>query len=160
MPWGDIALLVASAFAIAVVFCGVFGAAAFVLWKMLAPREPRRGEDEADEPGPLMSFALPFTAGDAFDAVWIVWLFVIGLLVVWAVWSYIGPWVLRRAPRLSDVVSRLLPLPPNRTRVYGERPRWDDGSPRVKVTNGPTRLDLIKGIRPSEQPSETRGGKS
>jgi hypothetical protein len=111
MPWGDVALLVASAFAIAVVFCAVFGAAAFLLWKMLAPKDPRRSDAEADEPGPLLSMALPFSAGDVFESLWIVWLVVIGLLVLLAVWTFIGPWVLHRFPRLSNFLDGLLPLP-------------------------------------------------
>jgi hypothetical protein len=40
-----------------------------------------------------------------------------------------------------------------RRRVIG---RFEDGSPRVKVTHGPTMLQLVKGIRPGQQPD---GGK-
>ena len=107
MTFTNLAVTVTLAFAVAVVFCAVFGAAFYLLWKMLAPKAPKQTNAEADDAWPLLSLALPFSAGEAFDALGIVWMFVIGLLAVWALWSFIGPSVLRRLPRLAD----LLPLP-------------------------------------------------
>lgn len=71
--------------------------------------------------------------------IWLAVAFGFGLL--WVLWIYVGPRMLRRLTGLRPY-----------ERVYGERPRWEDASPRVRVTEGPTRLELVKRISPGQQP--------
>lgn len=40
-----------------------------------------------------------------------------------------------------------------RDRTERERPRWEDGSPRIAVRTGPTRLEFVKSLKPSQPPS-------
>jgi hypothetical protein len=118
------------------VFIVVFAAvvtASYILFRWLLPKQEGR-------PNNLLSilpiFALQLPIENAVTWIWIWLAAVFGLGALWAIWSYVGPWFVRRVSR--------------------ERPRWDDASPRVRVTGGATRLDLVKGIRPGQQP---QGGK-
>jgi hypothetical protein len=81
------------------------------------------------------------TTSSAVSLFWIWLAAAFGLGLLWVLWIYIGPRLLRRLTSLRPY-----------DRVYGERPRWDDASPRVRVTNGPTRLELVKRINPGQQP--------
>lgn len=117
------------------VFIVVFAAvvtASYILFRWLLPKQEER-------PNNLLGIAPIFALQWPTDAmgwfwIWLAVAFCLGLL--WAAWIYVGPWFLHRVDR--------------------ERPRWEDASPRVRVMEGPNRLELIKGIRPGQQPD---GGK-
>jgi hypothetical protein len=132
----------------------VVGVASYLILDWLIPE---KGDDWRGPRALSIAPLAVLTPEDALGWLWLYCELLIGLLVLWAVWSYVGPWVLRRFPRTAQLFSALLPLAEDRRRTYGERPRWEDASPRVKVTDGPSMLELVKGIRPGQQPTD--GGK-
>lgn len=137
-----------------VAFVFVFAIAALVLDWFL-PEAEQGHRPRALSIAPMFALATP---GDVFEWLWVIWAIVMGLLAVWAIWSYVGPTIVRWFPRMARACSRVLPLATDPATDM-ERPRWtDDASPRRRVIEGPTRLDLIKRLRPGQQPQAPRSG--
>lgn len=120
------------------VFVGVFVSAYLTGYALLRWFQPPDDGGTRKTLSILPIFALQLPIDNAVTWIWIWLAAVFGIGLLWAVWSYVGPWVLRK-------------------QTDRERPRWDDSSPRVRVTEGPNRLALIKGLRPGQQPTD--GGK-
>jgi hypothetical protein len=114
------------------VFLGVFVSAYVAGYALLRWFQPPDDGGTRKTLSILPIFALQLPIENAVTWIWIWLAAVFGLGLLWTLWSYVGPWFVRRVSR--------------------ERPRWDDASPRVRVTGGPTRLDLVKGIRPGQHP--------
>ncbi len=115
------------------VFAAVI-AASYLLFRWLLPKDDGRPRNLLGV-APIFALKLPIESAVVWLWIWLAVAFGIGLL--WAIWSYVGPWMLRK-------------------QTGRERHRWSDGSPRTRVTDGQNRLELIKGLKPGQQPD---GGK-